>query len=555
MSSHWIWLGPLVLGASLGAQNHLYLKTRPRGAETQGARQAEFPKRLAISRTHILLEFREPPQPDVIRELERRGVTVLGFVPRSGLMVSADDSTTFDDLGVVSAEWLRGEDKISPELKRPASKKPPDSVAASGSPLAVFVVEFHRDVEKQEAYALIRDHQLGIREHPDLLPNTFLVEGSLEQVTQLAEWDEVAYVYPASEALINGERVYACPGPLTASGPVGQYVDTVGGGWDGPGLGAANLGYYFGALAAQIPRAQAQSEILRALGEWSKYVQVSFYPAAGPYALRTLFIFFASGAHGDGYPFIPEGSMLAHTFYPAPPNPESIAGDMHFNADENWSVGSGIDLFSVALHEAGHALGLGHSDQPSAVMYPYYQRVAGLSPHDIATVRELYVSSGAAQDINAPQGPQPAPTPVPQATPTPAPQPAPTPLPRATPTPVPSATPTPAPRPRPTPSPAPTPQPGIPSSPGAAAPALQIVSPATTNVLTSATTIQMSGTASGNVVKVTWTDALGDSGTAQGTVSWTTGHIPLYVGSNMITIRAFNAAGNAGWRSVMVTRR
>ena len=95
---------------------------------------------------------------------------------------------------------------------------------------------------------------------------------------------------------------------------------------------------------------------------------------------------FVTGAHGDGYPFT-SSTQLAHTFYPAPQNPEPIAGDMHFNDMESWDTGSGIDLFSLALHEAGHALGLGHSDNPNDVMYPYYKRVTGLSPGDISAIR------------------------------------------------------------------------------------------------------------------------------------------------------------------------
>ena len=84
------------------------------------------------------------------------------------------------------------------------------------------------------------------------------------------------------------------------------------------------------------------------------------------------------------------GGTLAHTFYPAPPNPEPIAGDMHMDADENWNVGGEPDVFSLALHEAGHALGLGHSDDPTDVMYAYYKHVTGLTPHDVANVRALY---------------------------------------------------------------------------------------------------------------------------------------------------------------------
>ena len=50
-------------------------------------------------------------------------------------------------------------------------------------------------------------------------------------------------------------------------------------------------------------------------------------------------------------------------------------GKMHFDADENWSIdkpnGDQIDLVSVATHEIGHILGLQHSTDVNAVMYPF----------------------------------------------------------------------------------------------------------------------------------------------------------------------------------------
>ncbi len=44
-------------------------------------------------------------------------------------------------------------------------------------------------------------------------------------------------------------------------------------------------------------------------------------------------------SHGDAYPFDGPGAVLAHTFYPAAPNPEPMAGDMHLDDDEGWRVG------------------------------------------------------------------------------------------------------------------------------------------------------------------------------------------------------------------------
>jgi hypothetical protein len=48
-------------------------------------------------------------------------------------------------------------------------------------------------------------------------------------------------------------------------------------------------------------------------------------------------------------------------------------------------------VFSVALHELGHSLGLAHSAEPMAVMYPVYGGpIQGLAPDDIAAIQQLY---------------------------------------------------------------------------------------------------------------------------------------------------------------------
>lgn len=52
--------------------------------------------------------------------------------------------------------------------------------------------------------------------------------------------------------------------------------------------------------------------------------------------------------------------------------------------------GAVFDFFSIALHEAGHSLGLRHSEDHQAVMYYAYQKVTGLWIDDILGVRTVY---------------------------------------------------------------------------------------------------------------------------------------------------------------------
>ena len=164
----------------------------------------------------------------------------------------------------------------------------------------------------------------------------------------------------------------------------------VGNGWPKDAGGGVALKYFFETVTNKMDQNTVRSEVERAFQVWASYANVTFSAGQVQGAVRSIDILFASGAHGDAYPFDGPGGVLAHTFYPAPINGEPIAGDMHFDADESWHAGSSVDLFSVALHETGHALGLGHSSNPGAVMYPYYRMQTGLTSDDIAGIQALY---------------------------------------------------------------------------------------------------------------------------------------------------------------------
>lgn len=401
----------------------------------------------------------------------------------------------------------------------------------SGAP-EYLVVEVHPDVDRGEAESLITREGAVVVTNPDTRFDHLLVRASREQAERLAEWDEVAYIFPASWELRQGIPVVACSGALTDAGPVGHYILTVGDGWDGPGRGRAELTYTLERLTERLPREDVIREIWRAIGEWARYIDLRLTPGANPRAPRNLNFLFTRADHGDGYPFDGPGRNLAHTFYPAPPNPEPIAGDLHLDDDESWRVGTHVDLFSVVLHELGHALGLGHADDPTAVMYPYYRQVTGLAELDIASIRLLYAPARQ-EEAPAPDLPNPEQPVQPPERPNPTPE-------------------TPAPPPEPPPSP----KPDVPAE-DRVAPSLAITSPATATAVTAESSIVLRGTARDNVgvARITWTSSGSGSGVAEGTSHWRTPPIPLLVGTNTITIRAYDAAGNVAWRSVMITRR
>ncbi|VDD92008.1 unnamed protein product [Enterobius vermicularis] len=158
-----------------------------------------------------------------------------------------------------------------------------------------------------------------------------------------------------------------------------------------------DLTYSIESFSTDLPREEVRDAIAKAYKMWSDVTPLNFreVPSNGDIRVK-----FGAGSHGDPWPFDGSGGVLAHATFPK-------SGYLHFDEDEDWAYKDHnklinyqyIDLLSVAIHEAGHTLGLEHSRDKNAIMAPFYQDVVDrygnyveskLARDDIEKIQDLY---------------------------------------------------------------------------------------------------------------------------------------------------------------------
>nr|XP_057936493.1 transforming growth factor beta regulator 1 [Doryrhamphus excisus] len=166
--------------------------------------------------------------------------------------------------------------------------------------------------------------------------------------------------------VLNKETVEVMKAPRCGVSDISQYGHFAG----KPKWNKRLITYRITQYTQDLNQRQVDDIIAQAFQLYSDVIPLDFKQINS--GIADIMILFKGGYHGDFYPFDGSGGVLAHANSPG----QQQGGDTHFDDDEQWSLTQrGVNLLLVAAHEFGHALGLDHSRDRRALMFPTYQYV------------------------------------------------------------------------------------------------------------------------------------------------------------------------------------
>jgi len=154
--------------------------------------------------------------------------------------------------------------------------------------------------------------------------------------------------------------------------------------------------YRVGASPGYLPRAKVLTEVAAMMAQWANATHLHFVRLReGHRGVADLSISWSELREGNALFFDGPGGKLAH----------NLGGEIVLDSAERWVLrgelpeilrdaklgASSFGLSAVVLHEVGHALGLVHSPDPSAVMFAFYDPTKlTLAQGDLTAARKLY---------------------------------------------------------------------------------------------------------------------------------------------------------------------
>lgn len=157
----------------------------------------------------------------------------------------------------------------------------------------------------------------------------------------------------------------------------GALAYTLGDQWD-----RTDLTYYFNNCPSSINCNDAVEAVVTGLDSWAQLSTLTFQEVNRSFDADIEFQWSVNAPELGSV-----GDVLAFATFPRD------GGDVTFDDVEPWTVfdGGPFDLYLVATHELGHALGLDHSAVPNALMYPVLTpQTTGLTQDDAAAIQALY---------------------------------------------------------------------------------------------------------------------------------------------------------------------
>jgi hypothetical protein len=155
----------------------------------------------------------------------------------------------------------------------------------------------------------------------------------------------------------------------------------------GNGVAGTSGGTVTWSIGSTVPGAFL-ADISSAFSDWSAHANISFQQVASTASPDILF--------DDSYIDGPSNKLGQTTYWYS--GGSFISANVTFDSSEGWHASGnqivsngGRDLFLTALHEIGHAIGLGHYDAAPGVMNTNLNRsVTDLTASDIGGVQALY---------------------------------------------------------------------------------------------------------------------------------------------------------------------